>query len=157
MEMGQWDRLLGRAWSGQWDRLSGQARGGLACLAKGGGADRATLLSSRPPERGGTLARSRVIACERNLASTPAARPRIETMDTTGARLTRASVSGRCGKPVGPGGKLVVSSGFARKLSSASDLGDHQQRGKYQTDPSRTTDFIRAFFDPPFGGVELYL
>jgi hypothetical protein len=46
---------------------------------------------------------------------TPVARPRIETIGTTGARLRRASISGSGCKPVGPGGKLVESSSFARK------------------------------------------
>src|SRR5262249_14395702 len=46
---------------------------------------------------------------------TPVARPRIDAIDTTGARLRRTSISGRGCKLVGPGGRLVVSSGFARK------------------------------------------
>ena len=46
---------------------------------------------------------------------TPVARPRIDAIDTTGARLRRTSMPGRGCKPVGPGGRLVVSSSFARK------------------------------------------
>jgi hypothetical protein len=34
---------------------------------------------------------------------TPVARPRIETIDTTGARLRRTSMSGNVGRPVAPG------------------------------------------------------
>ena len=34
---------------------------------------------------------------------TPVARPRIEAIDTTGARLMRTSASGSCCRPVGPG------------------------------------------------------
>jgi hypothetical protein len=41
---------------------------------------------------------------------------RIETMETTGARLRRASMSGMGDRPVGPGSKLVVSSSLARRL-----------------------------------------
>lgn len=46
---------------------------------------------------------------------TPVARPRIDAIDTTGARLRRTSIPGRGCKPVGPGGRSVVSSSFARK------------------------------------------
>ena len=46
---------------------------------------------------------------------TPVARPRIITIDTTGARLKRASMSGSACKPVRPTGRRVESSSFARK------------------------------------------
>ena len=36
---------------------------------------------------------------------TPVARPRIEAIETTGARLSRTSMSGSCCSPVRPGGK----------------------------------------------------
>jgi hypothetical protein len=46
---------------------------------------------------------------------TPVARPRIDAIDTTGARLRRTSISGTGCKPVGPGGSLVVPSSLATK------------------------------------------
>jgi hypothetical protein len=39
---------------------------------------------------------------------TPVARPRIDTIDTTGARLKRTSMSGNAARPVTPGGMSVV-------------------------------------------------
>jgi hypothetical protein len=39
---------------------------------------------------------------------TPVVRPRIDTIDTTGARLRRTSMSGSAGRPVTPGGMSVV-------------------------------------------------
>ena len=50
-----------------------------------------------------------------NSLPTPVARPRIDAIDATGARLRRTSTSGRDCKPVDPGGSRVVSSGFAMK------------------------------------------
>ena len=47
---------------------------------------------------------------------TPVARPRMEAMDTTGARLSRTSMSGNACRPVGPRGMDVESSSGARKL-----------------------------------------
>src|ERR1700722_1281954 len=46
---------------------------------------------------------------------TPVALPRIEAMETTGARLRRASISGSAWRPVRPGGMRVESSSGARK------------------------------------------
>ena len=47
---------------------------------------------------------------------TPVARPRIEAIDTTGARLSRTSASGSGDNPAALGNKRVVSSSLARKL-----------------------------------------
>ncbi|MNN01628.1 hypothetical protein D3C81_1142530 [compost metagenome] len=46
---------------------------------------------------------------------TPVARPRIDAMDTTGARLRRTSMSGNGGMPVGPGAMRVVTSSGGTK------------------------------------------
>jgi hypothetical protein len=46
---------------------------------------------------------------------TPVARPRIEAIDTTGARESRTSTSFSGPSPMGPGRRRLVSSGFARK------------------------------------------
>jgi hypothetical protein len=42
---------------------------------------------------------------------TPVARPRIDTIDTTGERLRRTSISGSGGRPVGPFGMPIPSCG----------------------------------------------
>ena len=45
----------------------------------------------------------------------PVARPRIFEMNTTGAWVTRTSMSGHASSPVGPWGRLVNSSSFTVK------------------------------------------
>ena len=47
---------------------------------------------------------------------TPVARPRIEAIETTGARLSRTSMSGSCCSPVGPAGSRVVSSSLGDQV-----------------------------------------
>ena len=53
---------------------------------------------------------------ETHVAGEPVARPRIETIETTGQRLSRTSMSGSGCKPVRPAGSRVESASFARKL-----------------------------------------
>ena len=59
-------------------------------------------------------------------------------MDTTGERLSRASMSGSGCRPVGPGDIAAASSGFARKSQCV--------RKKPSTALSKTTTFTSASF-----------